>query len=751
MPAIVDVTTALSTPTMSAEQSAALADFARACKAAARAVSLYPGAHPAIAGSLGRLAASAKALTGSGDARIVVQPTGLLLGDRAPSRPDPSVGELAEIFHSRLIGSLRIHAGAEPEDWRRLLLLLASSTDELLADGGIAKAWAATGLGHFDIEEIDYAEVLKERAEGENASWDRVLAYCLKGEAVTLDEGVITMLLGALEGSEQFGGLLDRLQDKAESDGTSVPARVGALLQLLKAALAAVEARQSSSRAQVLGTVAEASAHLTPDMMLGLAAERESPDSDNAQIAREVLERMPDASVASFVARSVVSEQGASARLAQAFEALVPDEPRRGPLLDLAHDEAKATELGQDPRFDMLWMGARTMLTTYSDEGFVSSDYARELTAARTQSVEVERLSDDPPERIAAWLASVNERSIRDLDLDLTLDLLRIESEPASWESVAALAAADIERRALGGDFEGAQRLADGVAAADSEDRAPLRSSAARVFARLAGGPFARHAASQLRKATEADVAALSHLCSTIGPAIVRPLAETLATEDHVHTIRRLRELLLSFGVAGRQAVEPLKNAQNPAVRRTAIDLLRVFGGNEALLELTAMLGDADPHVQQDSIRAIVQIGTPEAYAALERVCGTNEEARDTVVRELVSLRDPKTIPPLCFVLTTTEPKGAVVALHEAIIEALAGLRASSDSTAALRTALYRGAWWAPVRTARLRQAAAKGLRRLGSEEAKAALEEAVQTGSRGVRKVAGAELASMSSAGGRP
>ena len=244
-------------------------------------------------------------------------------------------------------------------------------------------------------------------------------------------------------------------------------------------------------------------------------------------------------------------------------------------------------------------------------------------------------------------------------------------------------------------------------------------------------------------------MAALSHLCSTIGPAIVRPLAETLATEDHVHTIRRLRELLLSFGVAGRQAVEPLKNAQNPAVRRTAIDLLRVFGGNEALLELTAMLGDADPHVQQDSIRAIVQIGTPEAYAALERVCGTNEEARDTVVRELVSLRDPKTIPPLCFVLTTTEPKGAVVALHEAIIEALAGLRASSDSTAALRTALYRGAWWAPVRTARLRQAAAKGLRRLGSEEAKAALEEAVQTGSRGVRKVAGAELASMSSAGG--
>ncbi|HEY6509969.1 MAG TPA: HEAT repeat domain-containing protein, partial [Vicinamibacterales bacterium] len=644
-----------------------------------------------------------------------------------------------------------IQAGADAEDWRRLLLLLSSSADELLADGGIAKAWAATGRSHFEIEEIDYAEVLKERDGGEAASWDRVLAFCLKGEAVTLDDSVITMLLGALESSGQFGGLLERLHDKAESDGSSLPTRVAALMQLLKAALAAVEARQSSSRAQVLGTVAEASAHLTPDMILGLASERESPNPENAQIAREVLGRMPDASIASFVARTVVSEQGASARLAQAFEALVPDEARRGSVLDLAHDEAKAADFGQDPRFDMLWLGARTMLTTYSDEGFVSSDYARELTAARTQAVEVERLSDDPPERIAAWLSSVNERAISELDLDLTLDLLRLESEPSAWEPLAALAGADIERRALSGDFAGAQRLVDGLAAADSDDRAPLRASAARIRAQLAGGPFARHVALQLRKATEADVAAISHLCQSLGPAIVRPLAETLATEDHVHTIRRLRELLLSFGMAGRQAVEPLKNAQNPAVRRTAIDLLRVFGGNEALQELTAMLGDADPQVQQDSIRAIVQIGTPEAYAALERACGSNDGTRDTVVRELVSLRDPKTIPPLCYVLTTTEPKGAVVGLHEAIIEALAGLRANSTSTAALRTALYRGTWWAPVRTARLRQAAASGLRRLGSEEDRAVLAEALNAGSRGVRKVAASELEAMSSPGGRP
>ena len=37
------------------------------------------------------------------------------------------------------------------------------------------------------------------------------------------------------------------------------------------------------------------------------------------------------------------------------------------------------------------------------------------------------------------------------------------------------------------------------------------------------------------------------------------------------------------FGRAGRDTVEQLKLSANPAARRTAIDLLRMFGGQEAL------------------------------------------------------------------------------------------------------------------------------------------------------------------------
>ena len=42
-------------PPLSPEDAARITEFARACKAAARAVVLYPAAHPAIGATLGRI------------------------------------------------------------------------------------------------------------------------------------------------------------------------------------------------------------------------------------------------------------------------------------------------------------------------------------------------------------------------------------------------------------------------------------------------------------------------------------------------------------------------------------------------------------------------------------------------------------------------------------------------------------------------------------------------------------------------
>src|SRR5581483_33562 len=98
---------------MPAPQSAALADFAKTCKAAARSVSLYPATHPAIQGALSRVVNASKRLTESGNVTITVMPDMLVIDGRAPQRADPSVGEFAELLHDRLVGELHIEAEAD--------------------------------------------------------------------------------------------------------------------------------------------------------------------------------------------------------------------------------------------------------------------------------------------------------------------------------------------------------------------------------------------------------------------------------------------------------------------------------------------------------------------------------------------------------------------------------------------------------------------------------------------------------------
>jgi len=733
------------TPTtepMSAERSGLLAEFARACKAAARAVSLYPGAHPAIGGSLSRLVSAAGPLTSDGRVVCAVHPDRLAIEGEAPVRPDPAIGELAALLHERLIGELTIQREADAEDWRALLLLLARAPEDLLAEGGIGSAWAGSGRSHFEIREIDYAEVLRERAGGEKAQWDRIIALCLQGDTSGLDDRALNTLIDSLSDPQRFGDLLEHFQKSEAVETVSVSMRVAALLQLMRTALEAAKARNPAAAEQALQTMADSCARLTPEMMLAMLGSRQSSNAADAHMANDLMERMSDQTVASFVARSVTVEKGATERLAHALEVLVPEAERKGRILELAHEEARQSEAGQQEGFEQLWHSAADMLTSYSDASFVSEEYGKELTAARAQALEVERVSDDPPERLHAWVGTVSESALQDLDLDLLRDLLRIEEDPALWEGMATIVVGEIERRTLNGDAPSAHALAEAlVKEMTAEGRPELRAAATRSLERLAAGPVVKHVGASLRKVEDVEVEFLNRLCHTMGAGVVRPLAELLAVEEHPKATRRLRELLLGFGAAGRQSVEKLKNSPNPAVRRTAIDLLRAFGGQEALPELVSMLNDADLQVQRESIRAIVQIGTNNAYAVLQRALVSKSATRETVLQELLGLRDDKAAPLLCYVLRQTQPTGRFLKVHIDMIDALGNLRGHPESIRTLKHVLYSGSIWTPFKTAALRRAAASALKHIGSDDATAVLDDAIAKGPRGVRKAAKAQV----------
>jgi HEAT repeat protein len=536
-----------------------------------------------------------------------------------------------------------------------------------------------------------------------------------------------------------LGELIRAVQSATSDRSASIGARAGALLTLIRKAVERLRERDRFDEAAILQSVADSAAHMTPEMMLSFLQEaREEQERGDAPLAMPIVERISEGTIAQFVASSVVAERGASQRLALAFQSLVPQLDHKERLLDIAKGIAQQTALGAESRFEQLWEGAAELLTSYSDESFVSEQYGRELSGSQTQALEVERVSNDPPDRIQAWLATVSDAAIRDLDVNLLQDLLRIESDPPSWQAIAAVASDEIDRRTLLGDIATARSLLDTLVAERSDQgRAPLRPAAESIVAKLAGGQMVRHIVTHLRKVTDVEVEPVTAFCHAVGPSIVRPLAIALAAEENNRAIRRLRELLLSFGAAGRQYVEQLKNSPNPAVRRMAIDLLRVFGGREALPELASMLDDADPQVQRESIRAIVQIGTEEAFAVLEHALVSGAASRDTMLQQLIGLRDDKAVSLLCYVLNHTQPRGNLVAVHAQVAEALGNLAPHQESITTLRTILHRGDWWAPLRTSTLRHAAASALQRLGTADAASLLTEAAVQGSRGVRKVA--------------
>ncbi len=717
-------------PPLDQEATVRLTDFARACKAAARAVTLYPSTHPAIKLSMGRLVDAATRMTSAGPVSLGVAPDNLLVDGAAAARPDQAVRETAAMFHDHMIGILKVHETPDPEGWMPFLGLLAKPLDEIRAAGGIGRLWAATGRNHLSITEIDYADILLDRGKGQVLpQWDDIIRACLNLDS-PLDDDTLKNLVGVCLDSDRFSEFVLALDHNDTGSSTS---KAAALLRMLRGVVDLVARTDPGKLGPMLQNLSEGFGKLSPELLLELLSTEPGRADAAADLVLQVASRMTDETVGGFVARSVMAENGASTRLAQAFQALVPDKERRPALLELAKAELEESPLGSNEGFLELWKNTSEMLTSYSDEAFVSQGYARELMGARTKALDVERVSDDPPERISAWVTSVAPAEIRALDLRLLLDLLSIETDPERWRKVTAPAISHIEDLLLVGDIDGASQLIHAIAAEikNGTQNKPAAESALHL---LVQGSMMVHITSHLRTVDDQTVEQIKSLCYAVGPSVIRPLAETLAIEKRTGARQRLTQLLIGFGAAGKQSVERLKTSANPAVRRTAVYLLREFGGSEALSDLAALLDDAEPHIQREAVRGILQIGTEDAYSELQKALATGtDRTRETLMEALTAMRNERAIPLFEYIVRKVDRKGPLRSVYLRAIESLGALKAAA-AVELLREALYAGEWWAPFRTAETRRTVASALRKIGTAESQRVLEDASTSGPRGVR-----------------
>ncbi len=731
-----------------AEQAARLAEFAKACRAATRVVSMYPPSHPTIQGALSRITDAGRDAVADGPLAITVLPDALTVAGRGFAKPEPAATELAVLLHQHLIGEMTLRETLDNDQWHAFLSLLAKPPEETQATGGVARAWAQVGDQAITLTEIDYAEVLRERAgTGEAASWDRILATLSDENAGTGSGGSgMAGMLEVAQDADRLAQFAARLQAHGRASGDDSTQQRKSLLEMMHGLANYAAERQPDQLDAVLDRMAGAAAQMPPDMLLTLITNPPPLQASGAAAAvmdlgGELQSRLTDEMLAKFLVDNVIADRGASNRLAAAFQTLVPDGNRQQEILAAAAEQA-AAQFGADPQFKSIWNNSTQMLTTYSDSEFVSDDYARELTSARTQAVAVDAVGDDPPARVRAWVSTLSGEEVRGLDQRLLLDLLTIETRPDAWSGVLEQAIGSIEQLVLVGDLALAARLVDTVVDVAKES-SPFAAPAQTGIKRLVDGPLVRHLTLFLRQATDVEVALATQICQTIGPALVGPLADALAAEDNARTVRRLRDILIGFGAAARRYADELRTSPNPAVRRAAIDLLRALGGEAALPDLRGLLDDAEPQVQREALRAIVQVGTPEAYALLEQALKSGQpHTRDAILQVIGSLRDERSAPLLVYILTHTGHTGALEGLYTSTIESLGRVAVDERSVATLKDILYRGEWYAPGRTARIRAAAARALRGIGLPSAERALTEAAGQGSGGVKRAARAALA---------
>jgi HEAT repeat protein len=665
---------------------------------------------------------------------------------RTLTKPEPAVVELAGILHHHLIGELTVHPGGDADAWHQFLMLLARSPESLRAEGGVARIWTTMAGRHVELREIDYAEVLRERSGGETAVWEKVVANCLQGDTIDLDDAALREFIGIAADPAKLTELLATLESRADVGESGIGTKAAAILRMLRSIVDIVSKNEPERLDPVLRNMASAVGRLSPDSLMGLFSNATEVD-DGPRLVNSVVSRMTDGTIANFVATNIIADGTPTDRLAQAFQTLVRDDEERQRLLTLARDDIAASPLGSTEGFESVWNHvAEKLLTSYSDESFVSDEYGRELSGARTRAIEVEEVGDDPPERLAAWLSTVATTSLRALDLTLLLDLLRIEEDEDRWGELVTPVIAQIDDLLLVGDFEAADELLSTIVReARSGASTARRQHAMIAIDRLVAGSMLRHMITHLATIDDVQFERLKATCVSLGDVLVRPLAEALSVEERGRTRERLTAILLAFGASGRQMVERLKGSPNPAVRRTAIYLLREFGGSDALPDLTELLDDNEPQVQREAVRAILNIGTDRAYRVLEQALTTGTmQSREAIMQSVGGLRDERVAPLFAYILRHIDHRGPLATVYLRAIESLGILR-DPDGVAPLKEALYKGEWWAPRRSRVLRSAAAAALARIGTPEAQVVLEEASTARSRGVRAAARAHIRAVS------
>jgi HEAT repeat protein len=726
-----------------------VAAVARALVAAARSWALYPPEHPAVRTSLDRLrAALADAAAGQTLSFGITPDTLLVDGAPAAGRADRIEGPVAEAaawLHQRDIVQLSFAPELPPQALQQLLALLVEDPAALRDAGGPAKAWAERGNGAIVIEQIDFDRVLADRevqhpARKKDDLW-RAIVRAVIDRRKTLDETIQRRLLEIAGDSIAIGELAqDVMAPNHAADGSPMlTTQAAAVVAAYRHLVGIVDVMAPDRRAEVMQNLAAATANLDPRVVIEMLNAPDDPGAAGAvDVKAGLASAFDDVKVAQLLATTLAIDGQASERLADVFDTIAPDEPRKRRVLTLTRTLLSETTFGRGDQFHSLWSSMEELLLTYNEKPFVSGQYKAGLDQIGARAEQM-AASDLPPE-LAELVHTLEQDNVRRLSVILLIDLLKLERDPARAPELARDVAALAEDLLLAGDYASALEVTRALA-----EQAVDPQSVASQGSRVALDGLVQTAAfvetvELLGQMSDEGANRFAAICREIGPAAADGLRDLLDTEEPARASERARPVLL--GVRAVSRVAPLVSSPHWYAQRNAAALLGEIGVPEGVPLLQPLLRGADPRVMRAAVQALSNIDDPAAARAIHTVLrAAAGEQRRAVVAALVAERDPRVVPVLVRILTESDPLGAD---HVIVLETLGAIGEVGDDQAVAPVAgvMRRRSWLARKKVRAVKISSLEALRRIGSPAAVQAVEDAAANGDRLLKKLAKAAMA---------
>jgi len=665
--------------------------FARAFRSAARAVGFYPPTHQAVVAAIEQVAAAARAATSGGPVCLTILPQAFLAGGIPIDASETVVNDFATLCHRHGVGAVNLDGQATPEAWQAFFMLLARRPEEVRNAGGIQRQWKALRHTSPAILEIDFGALLRGKVGGDYLELAAVISHYL--ETAGVGGSILDDPCAALRRA------IDTAPDESQA--------IAAILRELRAA-AQLTWTQPEQFNDVFRRAAAVGEFLTEGLMAGLLERRGSPDATvgTLDVVRALVERMPDATVSTFLSKAMGEAGTAPSRLAEMFRSLVPSPDRRRLIVSEARDVTLGGNVVEQ------WAELERDLEAHVDRRFISDQYGDELHEVRDRGAGAVLEGDDPPERLTAWVASISDEAVKELDLRLLGDLVRRENDAARLRKVLDILHAHVLEAAGAGEWGGVARTLDAIQSGgtQSADRT-LHVLAAETLQKLGTSPAAELALAALPDATPGGADILVAVLAAIGAPLMPAVARRWAAERQPPVRARLERAVAAAGKAGRDGLRRLLalGAESGDVRMAAIRLLDLTQGTEHLPALEAALSDAHEGVRAEAFRALSSSGAERAAEILARGIARADAAAQMslvnrltahggglpVLQRLVPQIDPQTVPlPFCLsLIEVLERAGGPEA--EALLSGLAG----------------RTHWRTPLRTWRVRSAASTALR----------------------------------------